>query len=50
MEQLAFGLLAQAYPHGAYEYDPERFWEYFHSECPNVPREEMESILAAGKQ
>lgn len=35
----------QAYPHEAYESDPERFWEYFHSKCPDKSRTDMMYIL-----
>jgi hypothetical protein len=45
-ESEAFELLARVYPHEAYEQDPERFWRYFQTVCPDVPRYSMERMLA----
>lgn len=48
LEQLAFGLLAQAHPREAYDLDAERFWKFFQRECPDVSRETMERLLSEG--
>ena len=40
-----FELFALVYPHEAYEYDPEAFWEFFQGERPGVSRELMVATL-----
>jgi hypothetical protein len=44
-EDAVYRQFAQIYPHELYASDPERFWLFFHGECPDVPREQMERIL-----
>lgn len=44
--QFVFESLARVHPVELHDYDPERFWEFFRRECPEVPRVEMEQMLA----
>jgi hypothetical protein len=48
-EKTAWEWFAEAHPHEAYASWPDRFWEFFHRKCPNLKREEMEALLAAGE-
>jgi hypothetical protein len=45
-DQWAWEAFAGAHPHEAHALDAERFWNYFHSRCPNVTRERMVAFLA----
>lgn len=44
-EQVAWEWFAGAHPHEAYAQSPDRFWEYFKSQCHGVNREEMVKML-----
>ena len=46
-DQWAFEVFAGQHPHEAHESDPDRFWAFFHGNCPMVPRPEMVKMLAA---
>jgi hypothetical protein len=45
IEQQAFKDFAIAHPHEAYATWPDRFWEFFHKQKPNLSRECMEECL-----
>jgi hypothetical protein len=45
-ENAVFGTLADAYPHEMYAAMPERFWDYFQTQCPGVSRGTMERLLS----
>jgi hypothetical protein len=36
---------ATAYPHEAYESDPEAFWKFFHEKYPKISRRRMVKLL-----
>ena len=39
-EQIAF-----RNPHDAFDMNPNLFWKFFHSRYPNVPREDLKTML-----
>ena len=41
----AFEAFAEAHPVETHNLDPDLFWEYFHRECPDRTRAEMETKL-----
>ena len=41
-----FDSYAFAHPHDIHNWNPDKFWNYFHRQYPNVSREKMEEILA----
>jgi hypothetical protein len=45
MDQVAFEIFADCYPHEAHAQAPERFWQLFKSRFPNIIRAQMEAIL-----
>lgn len=45
IDEAVYRQFARAYPHECYASDPERFWVYYHSQYPDISREEMELIL-----
>jgi hypothetical protein len=48
-DDTSFGWLATMYPHETYATYPERFWEYFQTQCPGVTREDMKRMLKEDK-
>ena len=44
-KEIAWAMFCFAHPIEAHRQDPEKFWQFFHSQCPDVPREEMEAHL-----
>lgn len=45
LEQAAFEMFALAHPHEAHETWPDRFWEFFHRQRPDLTRLKMEQML-----
>lgn len=45
LDEACWRWFADAHPHEAYKTWPDRFWEYFHSTCPDISRERMEQLL-----
>lgn len=50
IERFSFEAFATAHPHEAHEAYPDRFWEFFHAQCPRLSREEMRSLLGIPEQ
>lgn len=46
---IAWEWFANAHPHEAFDQDPDRFWELFHRQQPNVPRADMVALLEMTK-
>lgn len=44
-DRIAFEWFASAHPHEAYALHPDKFWEFFHNQCPGITREQMEALL-----
>lgn len=45
-----FEIFAKLYPHEAYAYDPEAFWQYFHSRSPWASKADMLQCLQLSKE
>jgi len=50
IEQRAFEAFAFLYPHEAHAQDQDRFWTFFHEQCPEKSRDDMLRILAETSQ
>lgn len=44
-EQWAWEAFATAHPHEAFATWPDRFWDFFHAQAPNITREQMAALL-----
>ena len=44
-EQIAFEAFSTLHPHESYRQYPDRFWEFFQKQRPDISRAEMERFL-----
>ena len=49
-QDIAWQMFCNAHPVEAYQHNPDKFWEYFHSRAPNMSREQMVALLKESEE
>ena len=49
-KDIAWQMFCNAHPVEAYQHDPEKFWQYFHSRAPNLSHEQMVALLKESEE